>query len=415
MECVWVMILFLQWSLSGAQRFDLEGGGTVVAAPGSDVTLPCSLKPRMSAVNMEVMWTRTDMHNRVVHHYKNKQDQTGDQDPSYRGKTSLFIEELQYGNTSLLLKKVQVSDGGQYRCQVDSAQWRDHISVQLKIEAVGGAPEITVLGTGVSGGVLLQCECRGWWPVPELQWLNSEGAELPAVTESCGDHKGFNVRLHLTAHKSNNNVYICRLKQGQIMMEKQIDITDHLPKPDYTAAFTVPIILFLLSALVGGVLYYRWRECVERGDEDHLRGMNFTEAQWTLVEYTMLKSEKDQRQSPWSSGPVLHIAATRASLVDSTSLPCVYELHLASTVYALRALPCISSVCVTSFTLHLQCMRYELYRALRAVYALRVLLVAMDNKPPSVQPTSPAASVPTPPVSQLPNAFLFLKCSHLIN
>ncbi|XP_076842321.1 butyrophilin subfamily 3 member A2-like isoform X3 [Brachyhypopomus gauderio] len=210
----------------------------------------------MYAVNMEVKWTRQDQGDTLVHHYKNKQDQTDKLDPSYKNRTSLFIEELQQGNTSLLLKKVQVSDGGQYRCRVDSDYWKDSISVLLTIEGVGGAPNITVLGTDVSGGVLLQCECRGWWPVPDLQWLNSDGAELPA--ESCEDHKGFNVRLQLTAHKSNNNVYICRLKQGQIMMEKQIDITDHLPR--YITAIAVPVILILLSALVG-VAYFIRRDC----------------------------------------------------------------------------------------------------------------------------------------------------------
>ncbi|XP_076842220.1 ribonuclease inhibitor-like [Brachyhypopomus gauderio] len=293
MECVWVVILFLHWSLSGAQYFDLEGEDVVVAAAGSDVTLPCSLTPRMSAVDMEVKWTRQDLGDTLVHHYKNKQDQT-DQDPSYMNRTSLFIEKLQQGNTSLLLKKVQVSDGGQYRCRVDSEHKQDQINVLLKIEAVvGGTPEITVLGTGVSGGVLLQCESRGWWPVPDLQWLNSEGAELSA--ESCGDLKGFNVRLQLTAHKSNNNVYICRLKQGQIMMEKQIDITDHLPKPDYTAAITVPITLILLSALVCVVVYYRRRAdmCLKREGERRLHGVNFTDAHLEHVEHVLLISEEN--------------------------------------------------------------------------------------------------------------------------
>ncbi|XP_076842240.1 uncharacterized protein LOC143486733 isoform X2 [Brachyhypopomus gauderio] len=306
MESVWVMVLFLHWSLSGAQRFDLEGGGVVVAAPGSDVTLPCSLKPHMSAVDMEVKWTRQDQGDKLVHHYKNKQDQT-DQDPSYMNRTSLFIEELQYGNTSLLLKKVQVSDGGQYRCQVDSAQWRDHISVLLKIEATGGTPEISVLGIGVSGGVLLQCESRGWWPVPDLQWLNSEGAELDAgVKESCEDVGGFYVRRSLTAHKSNTNIYICRVKLGEIKKEEQIDITGHLPKPDYTAAITVPIILILLSALVGGVLYYRRRDklrkwlkekqtadmCLKREGKYLLHWKNLTDAQWKYVEHKLLTSEE---------------------------------------------------------------------------------------------------------------------------
>ncbi|XP_035377097.1 butyrophilin-like protein 2 [Electrophorus electricus] len=231
MKCVWV-ILFLHWSLSGAQRFKLEGPAVpVVAAPGSDIVLPCSIKPKapeqshVSAVDMEVKWSRQDLGGILVHHYMNKEDKNNDQDRSYRGRTALFKEKLQYGDTSLLLKNVKVSDGGQYTCRVDSAQWKDHVGVLLKIEAVGRTPEITVLGTA-SGGVLLQCDSKGWWPVPELQWLDSEGAEVPAgVTVFHEDDKGFNVRRSLTANSNSTNTYICRVKQGQHVMEEKIDIT----------------------------------------------------------------------------------------------------------------------------------------------------------------------------------------------
>uniref|UniRef100_A0A4W4DMY6 Ig-like domain-containing protein n=1 Tax=Electrophorus electricus TaxID=8005 RepID=A0A4W4DMY6_ELEEL len=209
--------------------FKLEGPAVpVVAAPGSDIVLPCSIKPTMSAVDMEVKWSRQDLGGILVHHYMNKEDKNNDQDRSYRGRTALFKEKLQYGDTSLLLNNVKVSDGGQYTCRVDSAQWNDQISVLLKIEAVGRTPEITVLGTA-SGGVLLQCDSKGWWPVPELQWLDSEGAEVPAgVTVFHEDDKGFNVRRSLTANSNSTNTYICRVKQGQHVMEEKIDITGNL-------------------------------------------------------------------------------------------------------------------------------------------------------------------------------------------
>uniref|UniRef100_A0A4W4DNT0 Ig-like domain-containing protein n=1 Tax=Electrophorus electricus TaxID=8005 RepID=A0A4W4DNT0_ELEEL len=223
-----------------SQRFNVEGPDTVFAAPGSDIVLPCSIKPTMSAVDMEVKWSRQDLGDILVHHYMNNSDKNDGQMPSYRGRTALFIEQLQYGNTSLLLKNVEVSDGGQYTCRVDSAKWDGQVRVLLKIEAVGRTPEITVLGTA-SGGVLLQCDSKGWWPVPELQWLDSKGVEVPAgVKESCEDGEGFYVRRRLT------NV-----------MEEKIDITDHLPR-DYTAAIVVPVVLILLSALVG-VMYFTWR------------------------------------------------------------------------------------------------------------------------------------------------------------
>uniref|UniRef100_A0A4W4DNT1 Ig-like domain-containing protein n=1 Tax=Electrophorus electricus TaxID=8005 RepID=A0A4W4DNT1_ELEEL len=136
--CTSSMVMFL---ITGGQEFNMEGPDVpVVAAPGSDIILPCSIKPKaseqshVSAVDMEVKWSRTDLNSAVVHHYMDKIDKNEDQDPSYRGRTALFKEELQYGNTSLLLKNVKVSDGGQYTCQVDSAHHKDHVSVLLKVE-----------------------------------------------------------------------------------------------------------------------------------------------------------------------------------------------------------------------------------------------------------------------------------------
>ncbi|KAK1803646.1 hypothetical protein P4O66_020753 [Electrophorus voltai] len=249
MKCVWV-ILFLHWSLSGAQEFNMEGPAVpVVAAPGSDIVLPCSIKPTMSAVDMEVRWSRQDLGGILVHHYMNNSDKNDGQMPSYRGRTALFKEELQYGNTSLLLKNVKVSDGGQYTCRVDSAHWSGQVSVLLKIEVIGGAPEITVLGTA-SGGVLLRCDSKGWWPVPELQWLDSKGVEVPAgVKESCED--------------------------------------DHLPRPDYTAAIVVPVVLILLSALVGVVMYYRRRAKQEKVKRD-------IETEEDLKEFDLSKYDRSE-------------------------------------------------------------------------------------------------------------------------
>ncbi|XP_076849388.1 butyrophilin-like protein 1 isoform X2 [Brachyhypopomus gauderio] len=221
MESVWVMVLFLHWSLSGAQRFDLEGGGVVVAAPGSDVTLPCSLTPRMSAVDMKVKWTRQDQGDKLVHHYKNKQDQTDDQDPSYRGRTSLFIEELQYGNTSLLLKYVQWSDGGQYTCGVQGTGVYKNITINLNVEGIGTNPQIIVEGTDVSGGIKLLCETTGWKSEPQLQWF-SGGVELPAGdVENLQDNKRYTVRHRITTH--NNGIFTCRVKQHP-RMEKDISV-----------------------------------------------------------------------------------------------------------------------------------------------------------------------------------------------
>ncbi|KAK1803383.1 hypothetical protein P4O66_020733, partial [Electrophorus voltai] len=178
-----------------AEWFEIEKGpDTVVAAPGSDIVLPCSLTSSMSAVDKEVWWRRQDLENKLMHHYMNKEDKNNDQDRSYRGRTAMFKEQLQYGNTSLLLKNVKVSDSGQYTCEVQGKGAYDKITIKVTVEAKGTPPQIFVVGTDdVSGGIQLLCESKGWNPEPQLQWLNNEGAELPAETkESRRDNGGFN-------------------------------------------------------------------------------------------------------------------------------------------------------------------------------------------------------------------------------
>uniref|UniRef100_A0A3B4DV23 Ig-like domain-containing protein n=1 Tax=Pygocentrus nattereri TaxID=42514 RepID=A0A3B4DV23_PYGNA len=88
----------------------------LVAEAGEDLVLPCSVKPSIS-VDMTVEWVRTDLSesSSVVHLYKDHKDTNDKQMKSYRGRTALFKEELQKGNTSLKISAVQPSDQGAYQ------------------------------------------------------------------------------------------------------------------------------------------------------------------------------------------------------------------------------------------------------------------------------------------------------------
>uniref|UniRef100_A0A3B4EIB2 Ig-like domain-containing protein n=1 Tax=Pygocentrus nattereri TaxID=42514 RepID=A0A3B4EIB2_PYGNA len=90
----------------------------LVVEAGEDLVLPCSLQPNISAVDMTVEWIRTDLSesSTVVHLYKDHKNTNDKQMKSYRGRTALFKEELQKGNTSLKLSAVQPSDEGVYQC-----------------------------------------------------------------------------------------------------------------------------------------------------------------------------------------------------------------------------------------------------------------------------------------------------------
>ncbi|KAI7803824.1 putative butyrophilin subfamily 1 member A1-like [Triplophysa rosa] len=208
---------------SRADKFDVAGPAVpLMAVSGEDVILPCSVKPSISAVNMRVEWSRLDQRGSVVHLYEDHEDRNTDQLPSYRGRTRLFKDELEKGNTSLKLSRVQISDEGLYKCFVKSKSWYDDITVNLRVEAVGSAPVITVDGFDGSGGLHLQCESKGWNPKPELVWLNSEGVTLTSeYTDTHTDTDGFNVKHTITVYKSDTK-YHCRVKLKHHMMEIEI-------------------------------------------------------------------------------------------------------------------------------------------------------------------------------------------------
>uniref|UniRef100_A0A3B1JVT9 Ig-like domain-containing protein n=1 Tax=Astyanax mexicanus TaxID=7994 RepID=A0A3B1JVT9_ASTMX len=201
--------LFILLTVRGESLKVVGPDAPLVFEAGEVLVLPCSIQPNTSAVDMTVEWYRLDAADRFVHLYENHRDIKEKQDQFYRGRTALFREELQKGNTSLRLSDVRVSDEGAYKCLIKDKSWYDDITVQVTVEALGIEPVITMEGYDKSGGISLVCESRGWKPEPEVLWLNSEGVSLTAEDI---DSKIFH-RIH------------CRLLQRHHLREAEIIIT----------------------------------------------------------------------------------------------------------------------------------------------------------------------------------------------
>ncbi|XP_053485439.1 butyrophilin subfamily 3 member A1-like isoform X2 [Ictalurus furcatus] len=196
------------------------------AVAGEDLVLPCFIKPITSAMDMTVEWMRLEDVASLVHLYKDQKDRNEDQAQSYRGRTSLFKEELQKGNTSLKLSALRVSDEGKYKCLVEDKSWYDDITVHVTVEAQGSHPVITMESYDHSGGINLVCESRGWNPEPTVLWMNREGDTLPAEdTQIHRDTEGFSVKHRITVYDySDSNKFYCRLQQKHHMMEAEVII-----------------------------------------------------------------------------------------------------------------------------------------------------------------------------------------------
>lgn len=89
-----------------------------MATFGDHISLPCQLKSAVDVV-MIVEWKRSDLQVEIVHVWHAGQEDIEDvKHPSYRGRTSLFIDELKHGNISMKLSKIRLSDKRQYECYI---------------------------------------------------------------------------------------------------------------------------------------------------------------------------------------------------------------------------------------------------------------------------------------------------------
>ncbi|XP_042573269.1 butyrophilin subfamily 3 member A3-like [Cyprinus carpio] len=211
---------------SRSEQYKLVGSADpVFAVAGEDVILPCSVKPNISVVDMRVEWFRPGLKNSLVHFYEDHEDRNTDQIESYRGRTKLIHQELQRGDASLKLSSVRVSDEGRYKCFIQSKAWYDDTTVNVRVEAVGGPPVITVDGFDHSGGLHLQCESEGWYPEPKLEWLDSEGVSLSSeTTETHRNTDRFSVKHTITGYERDSKIH-CSVKLRHHMLETLIIIS----------------------------------------------------------------------------------------------------------------------------------------------------------------------------------------------
>uniref|UniRef100_A0AAQ6IPX4 Ig-like domain-containing protein n=1 Tax=Anabas testudineus TaxID=64144 RepID=A0AAQ6IPX4_ANATE len=241
----------------------------ILAIVGDDIILPCHLEPAVDVAAKTLEWTRSDLEPRFVLVWRASQDVLNVKNPSYRGRTSLFTDELKQGNISLKLSEVKPADQGRYRCCIPEND--EEYLVELVVASDAAAsPVISLTGIdGDKGGVVLQCESKGWYPEPELLWLDAEGKILSArPTETVrGPDDLYTVSSRVTVEKRHSNNIICRVQQTNINQTRETRI--HVPddffkvqsssshlRAGFAVCLVVCIILLILLVFFG----WKWKQ-----------------------------------------------------------------------------------------------------------------------------------------------------------
>ncbi|XP_044197929.1 spore wall protein 2-like [Thunnus albacares] len=222
---------------------------------GDDITLPCHVKPASDVFDEMLEWSRPDLNPRFVHVRRSGEDLL-DQNPSYRGRTSVSINSLKQGDVSLKLSKVKFSDEGTYRCFIPGLKTESNVQL-----VVGPVINIIKVDSGV-----LQCESTGWYPEREVFWLDGEGNLLSAgPTETVRGPDGlYTVSSRVTVEKRHNNNFTCRVQQKNINQIRETNIIvpdDFFTESSRSSASTViGVIVGIIFILAVVFLLWKWRQ-----------------------------------------------------------------------------------------------------------------------------------------------------------
>ncbi|XP_039597546.1 butyrophilin-like protein 2 isoform X1 [Polypterus senegalus] len=94
----------------------------------------------------------------------------------------LFQGEMKYGNVSLKIQSVRVSDNGVYRCYVDSGRIDDEVQITLVVVVLGGQPSISIRSSD-DQQTRLECTAEKWNPQPEIVWRDMNGVDVTTLSK----------------------------------------------------------------------------------------------------------------------------------------------------------------------------------------------------------------------------------------
>ncbi|CAI5697369.1 unnamed protein product [Oreochromis niloticus] len=252
----------------------------LVARAGDDVILPCHVEPAYDVSTKTLEWTRSSLDPRFVYVSRANQEIKKLKNPSFKGRTSLFVDEIKNGNISLKISKVKFDDTGTYKCYIPDLEKEAFVELVVASDAAT-SPVISLSGIDKDrGGVVLQCESAGWYPEPELLWLDSEGNLLSAgPTETLrGPDDLYTVSSRVTVEKRHSNNITCRVQQRNTNQNRETHI--HVPEDFFeipsssssviiglAVSLALCIMLLILSAVV--LLRRKKKHKNNRSTKDH--------------------------------------------------------------------------------------------------------------------------------------------------
>uniref|UniRef100_A0A3Q2CH74 Ig-like domain-containing protein n=1 Tax=Cyprinodon variegatus TaxID=28743 RepID=A0A3Q2CH74_CYPVA len=197
----------------------LSGWTNITAETGENVILPCRTPNNQPAEVVE--WRRNDMGEvKDVALYRDGRFDLDGQDPLYRNRVDLQDREMKNGDVSLIVKNVTTDHTGTYVCLVyqrgNKRRKRSYIKAGLDES---------------SNGVMLDCSSSGWFPEPEVLWMDEEEIIISAgPTEKIEGPDGlYTISSRMVSLLLGQTARLMR-EEEEYMAKKKSDLEEELRK-----------------------------------------------------------------------------------------------------------------------------------------------------------------------------------------
>ncbi|XP_076831592.1 uncharacterized protein LOC143477022 isoform X2 [Brachyhypopomus gauderio] len=225
--CFCVFLFFVLLLTVGHEGVHVQGpSAPLVVQLGDTVMLPCYTQGPLPLEGLRVEWRKKDSES-VVNIFQHGESRPDLQSPSFRGRAHFFPDEVSKGNFSILLKNLEKSDSGVYKCTV--SRYKESMETEVEIKnierlVVTGADRAVVASVGEE--VILNCSIDSHLPANRIEQVAWRHMDRDVLVLLFQDNETFPESSH-KSYQGRAEFFLTEIPKGNFSLKlKNVKMED---------------------------------------------------------------------------------------------------------------------------------------------------------------------------------------------